>query len=234
MQLKQTQKIRRDFVKLIGKHSSQIQNTSITVEKLSRFLEEVLKTGDILIDRLRLNNSTLRSQRKKLLAEQKQKEEIGEILHEVDFEQLKIENAQFLEIIDTKNQELVRLKLAAGRITQTLNSIKRKLAQVGQESSKILGEIKIREEQISKTNLEIEQVAKEKQKIEVQIEQLKKLMKEYKVPSVMDYVNTVREMRLLKRREKTQNRKFILAKSNLERIRRLGHHLQKTTITQSP
>ncbi|VUZ40052.1 unnamed protein product, partial [Hymenolepis diminuta] len=128
--------------------------------KLSRFLEEVLKTGDILIDRLRLNNSTLRSQRKKLLAEQKQKEEIGEILHEVDFEQLKIENAQFLEIIDTKNQELVRLKLAAGRITQTLNSIKRKLAQVGQESSKILGEIKIREEQISKTNLEIEQVAK--------------------------------------------------------------------------
>ncbi|VUZ40051.1 unnamed protein product, partial [Hymenolepis diminuta] len=35
MQLKQTQKIRRDFVKLIGKHSSQIQNTSITVEKLS-------------------------------------------------------------------------------------------------------------------------------------------------------------------------------------------------------
>lgn len=79
---------------------------------------------DILIDRLRLNNSTLRSQRKKLLAEQKQKEEIGEILHEVDFEQLKIENAQFLEIIDTKNQELVRLKLTAGRITQTLNSIK--------------------------------------------------------------------------------------------------------------
>lgn len=34
------------------------------------------------------------------------------------------------------------------------------MAQVSQESSKILGEIKIREEQISKTNLEIEQVAK--------------------------------------------------------------------------
>lgn len=44
MQLKQTQKIGRDFVKLIGKHSSQAQNTNITVEKLSRYLEEVLKT----------------------------------------------------------------------------------------------------------------------------------------------------------------------------------------------
>lgn len=49
---------------------------------------------------------------------------MGEVLHEVDFEQLKIENAQFLEIIDNKNQELLRLKLTAGRITQTLNGLK--------------------------------------------------------------------------------------------------------------
>ncbi|VDN97038.1 unnamed protein product [Rodentolepis nana] len=226
MQLKHSQKIERDYIKLIEKQTVRAQN-DITAEKLSRFLEEVLKAQDTLVERLRLNNSTLRSRRKKLLTELKQTEEIGEVLHEVDFEQLKIENAQFLEIIDTKNQELVRLKLTAGRITQALNS--RKLAQISQESSKTLVEIKSREEQISKTNLEIEQVEKEKLKIEVLIEQLKKLAKEYKVPTVMDYVNTVQEMRLLKRSEKLQNRKFSLAKTNLERSRRIWHQLRKST-----
>lgn len=49
---------------------------------------------------------------------------MGEVLHEVDFEQLKIENTQFLEIIDGKNRELVRLKSTAGRITQKLNALK--------------------------------------------------------------------------------------------------------------
>nr|CDS28001.1 coiled coil domain containing protein 113 [Hymenolepis microstoma] len=230
MQLKHTQKIERDYVKLIEKQTARAQNGNITAEKLSLFLEEVLKTQDTLVERLRLNNSTLRSRRKKMLTELKQMEEIGEVLHEVDFEQLKIENSQFLEIIDTKNQELVRLKLTAGRITQALNS--RKLAQISQESSKTLMEIKSREEQISKTNLEIEQVEKEKRKIEVLIEQLKKLAKEYKVPTVMDYVTTVQEMRLLKRSEKLQNRKFSLAKTNLERSRRTWHQLRKSTNTQ--
>ena len=48
----------------------------------------------------------------------KQKEEMGEVLHEVDFNQLKIENQQYLEKIDEKNQELLRLKLMAGNTLQ--------------------------------------------------------------------------------------------------------------------
>lgn len=46
----------------------------------------------------------------------------------------------------------------------------------------------------------------------MQIERLKKLISDYRVPSVMDYVDRVREMRLLKRKEKIQNRKYALAK----------------------
>lgn len=53
-----------------------------------------------------------------------QKEEVGEALHEVDFQQLKIENAQFLETIEAKNQELIQLKLASGNTLQILNAYK--------------------------------------------------------------------------------------------------------------
>lgn len=49
---------------------------------------------------------------------------MGEALHEVDFQQLKIENAQFLETIEAKNQELIQLKLASGNTLQVLNTYK--------------------------------------------------------------------------------------------------------------
>ena len=53
-----------------------------------------------------------------------QKEEAGEVRHEVDFEQLKIENKQFSERFEEKNQELLKLKLSAGNTMQVLNTFK--------------------------------------------------------------------------------------------------------------
>lgn len=53
-----------------------------------------------------------------------QKEEMGEVLHEVDFNQLKIENQQYLEKIDDRNKDLLRLKLMAGNVLQVLNTYK--------------------------------------------------------------------------------------------------------------
>ena len=57
----------------------------------------------------------------------KQKEETGDSLLAVDFQQLQIENAQFLERIDTKNKELINAKMKSGKfrvkkiITPTLS-----------------------------------------------------------------------------------------------------------------
>ena len=52
---------------------------------------------------------------------------MGEALHEVDFQQLKIENEQYLEKIDEKNTELMDLKLKASKSLQVLNSYKASL-----------------------------------------------------------------------------------------------------------
>ena len=53
-----------------------------------------------------------------------QKEESGEVRHEVDFKQLKIENKRHSEHYEEKNQELLKLKLTAGNTLQVLNSYK--------------------------------------------------------------------------------------------------------------
>ena len=49
---------------------------------------------------------------------------MGEVLHEVDFNQLKIENSQYLEKVDERNQDLLRLKLMATNVLQVLNTYK--------------------------------------------------------------------------------------------------------------
>lgn len=41
-----------------------------------------------------------------------------QVLHLVDFEQLKIENQQYFERIDGKNKELLQLKLSTGKTVQ--------------------------------------------------------------------------------------------------------------------
>jgi len=55
------------------------------------------------------------------------KEEMGEVLHEVDFSQLKIENKQYLAKIDEKNAEMIKLKKMVGIVTQNLNYRKVKI-----------------------------------------------------------------------------------------------------------
>jgi len=56
----------------------------------------------------------LRGQILKLENQLQHKEEMGEVLHVIDFDQLKIENQQYLEKIEERNNELLKLKLTTG------------------------------------------------------------------------------------------------------------------------
>jgi hypothetical protein len=56
------------------------------------------------------------------LLQLKQKEEMGEALHAIDYDQLQIENKQYLAKIEERNAELIKLKISAGNTILTLNS----------------------------------------------------------------------------------------------------------------
>ena len=73
-------------------------------------------------------NATARAVRGRLEQQLKQKEEMGEVLHVVDFEQLKIENEQYVERMTAKNAELKEIKVTTGRLIQNLNEAKEKLS----------------------------------------------------------------------------------------------------------
>lgn len=64
----------------------------------------------------------------------------------MDFSQLKIENQQYIEKIDERNQELLRLKMMAGSTLQVLNAYKKKLNTLTMELDRIKADIAARHE----------------------------------------------------------------------------------------
>ena len=64
----------------------------------------------------------LQVQVRKMEQQLHQKEDMGEVLHVVDFDQLKIENQQYLDRIEERNTELLRLKATTGKAVQVLTA----------------------------------------------------------------------------------------------------------------
>lgn len=157
-------------------------------ERVTRYFEDKMRTRKALIEKLRLKNSTLKVQKKKLQLQLKQKEEMGEVLHEVDFKQLKIENNQYLEKIDERNQELLKLKHSSGNTLQVLNTFKKKLNNLTMESNRLKLEISQRNELLTKIDNETELVEKEREKAEKINGNLRRQLQDYIVPEVLDYV----------------------------------------------
>lgn len=67
-----------------------------------------------------------------------------QVLHVIDFEQMKIENQQFLEKIEERNAELLKLKLTTGKIVQVLNDYKKKLSDVTARGNWLNCQMKVR------------------------------------------------------------------------------------------
>ena len=85
---KEAYEFKRDIV--VGAENMRTGKTM--AEKITRFMEEQLQRRDNVIGKLRLKNSTFKKQLQKAEALLKQKEEVGDILHYIDFHQLQIEN----------------------------------------------------------------------------------------------------------------------------------------------
>lgn len=99
---------------------------------------------------VRLENIKLKNQLKKKEMELKAKEELGEGLHMIDFEQLKIENQTYNEKIEERNEELMKLKKKINNTVQILTHVKEKLQFVFVENDKEKLNLNVYDEQVKK------------------------------------------------------------------------------------
>ncbi|XP_032139949.1 coiled-coil domain-containing protein 113 isoform X1 [Sapajus apella] len=174
----------KDILKAISKKKGSI----LATQKVMKYIEDMNRRRDNMKEKLHLKNVSLKVQRKKMLLQLRQKEEVGEALHEVDFQQLKIENAQFLETIEARNQELTQLKLSSGNTLQVLSAYKSKLHKAMDMCINLDKEILLRKELLEKIEKEMLQVEEDRAKAEAVNKRLRKQLAKFRAPQVMTYV----------------------------------------------
>ncbi|KAL1515823.1 hypothetical protein AB1Y20_002439 [Prymnesium parvum] len=191
-------------------------------EKAVRYMEEKLRAKGAMAEKLRLKNMTLKTQIQKMEGQLQQKEDMGEVLHVIDFDQLKIENQQYLEKIEERNNELLRLKLTTGNTVQVLNTLKHKLHNLTSESEWLKRETNQRKESLVKITEEISRVEQEKEQAARLDRKLRREENsESNMPQVLDYVSQKGEMYDIERQINALNRKVEIAEMEARRFAQL-------------
>ncbi|KAI8799757.1 hypothetical protein BJ742DRAFT_116273, partial [Cladochytrium replicatum] len=98
---------------------------------------------------VRLENIKLRNKLKRHEQLLRQKEELADGLHLIDFEQLKIENQTYNEKIEERNEELLKLRKKITNIVQVLTHVKEKLQFVQGETVDLKRELRTLDTDVS-------------------------------------------------------------------------------------
>ncbi|XP_006878979.1 PREDICTED: coiled-coil domain-containing protein 113 [Elephantulus edwardii] len=220
------QKAVYDFKKDILKTISKKKGSILATQKVMKYIEDMNRRRDSLKDKLRLKNVSLKVQRKKMLSQLRQKEEVGEALHDVDFQQLKIENAQFLETIEIRNQELIQLKLVSGNSLLILNAYKGKLHHGLEMSVNLDKEMLLRNELLKRIEKETEQAEEDRAKAEFLNKKLRRQLAEYRAPPVMMYVQEKMTNEELEKAIKTWERKVEITEMSLKGYRKAWNKMK--------
>ncbi|XP_008700802.1 coiled-coil domain-containing protein 113 isoform X2 [Ursus maritimus] len=210
-------------------HEAIIEEAEIRWAEVQRAVHEFKK--DILKTISKKKGSILATQKVMKYIEdmnRRRKEEVGEALHDVDFQQLKIENAQFLETIEAKNQELIQLKLVSGNTLQVLSAYKSKLRQAMEMSINLDKEILLRNELLEKIEKETLQVEEDRAKAEAVNRKLRKQLAEFRSPQVMVYVREKILNADLEKTIKTWERKVEIAEMSLKGYRKAWNKMKTT------
>merc|ERR1711988_1859692 len=110
-------------------------------KKVVELFKDQEKEKDEEASRVRLRNINLRMILRKLESSLREKEQLAEGLHLIDFEQLKIENQTLNEKIEERNEELHKLRKKTTTTVQVLTHIKEKLQFVQVENQSLKREL---------------------------------------------------------------------------------------------
>jgi len=212
-----------EFKRDIVTGAENLRTGKTIAEKAIRYMEDKLRAKAATAEKLRLKNTTLKAQIQKMESQLQQKEDMGEVLHVIDFDQLKIENQQYLEKIEERNNELLRLKLTTGNTVQVLNTLKHKLNTLTSESDWLKRETAGRKEALAKISEEISRVEGEKEQAARLNRKLQRETEsESNMPQVLDYVAQKSEEYELQRQVAAWERKIEIADMEEKRYKMIA------------
>ncbi|MEW5300060.1 MAG: hypothetical protein WDW36_003019 [Sanguina aurantia] len=231
MRIAETKKDTYEFKRDIIISAENPRTGKIMGEKMIRFMEDKLRQKDATTDKLRLKNVTIKALISKMEHQLAHKEEMGEVLHLVDFDQLKIENQQYMEKIEERNNELLRLKLSTSRTVQVLNNLKTQLSILVSAGAAIRKQIAERKTELQCFDSDMTAVADERTGAERTVRRLKLEQEDIDSPSIMGYIKLKHEVMELEKQATDWKRKMDILLMERARTRSL---LKSVTITAGP
>ncbi|KAI8588647.1 hypothetical protein BDZ88DRAFT_421182 [Geranomyces variabilis] len=109
--------------------------------KVIEALEAAEERKEAEVVDVRLGNIKLRNRLKRSEGLLRQKEELADGLHLIDFEQLKIENSTHTSKIESRNEDLLKLRKKITTIVQVLTHVKEKLHHTAAETRVLQAEL---------------------------------------------------------------------------------------------
>ena len=144
------------------------------------------READALVKRERVTNARLRRRLARTEEKVKDKEELAAGLFLVDFEQLKIENGSLREKIDSRNDDLVRLRAKTGAQVQTLTHMKEKLQHVKKENERMVRELATLAEESDKKGDHMRRVKAERDRYKKENERMQAASNTVDTPVLLD------------------------------------------------
>jgi hypothetical protein len=189
------------------------------MERLLKYFEGRSSKHDVTLSKVREKARVALQQVTKAQQQLRQREDVGEALHAIDFDQLKIENHQFNERIEQKNAELVELKGTTTRTVQTLNALTERLNKLLLEQTQLRKDLRLRQEHVEKVSTEVVAVRGEGAAAQAKNAALKVQHESVKVPKVEDYIAQKSEEYELKKAVTNWRRKVEIATGHTKVMR---------------
>lgn len=190
--------------------------TALVVRK---FFEDHAKQQETHTERLRAKAKTLRATLSKQDQHHRSRGELGDALQAIDFDQLKIENQQFLERIEEKNAELVKLKVSTGLTVHEMNLTNESLVHVTADQQWLKKEIAAREAHLGRIQSESSTVESERSQASRTHRALVQQHSSVRVPKVSAYLAVKVEQDALERATANWHRKVDIAEGQRKVLR---------------
>lgn len=230
LRMNETKKDAYDFRRDIVISSQQNKSHNNLGEKLKRFITDKLKSKGGVLKKYKSKNQSLQQQISKLQEQLKiSTSQSGDSFHVIDLEQLKIQNAQYNQIILERNKELLKLKMNTGKTVQQLNSFKQELTKQTKKTKVLENNIVDRENLLVKLEEELTSVNKEFTKQSKLLNANKQKIQNADIPHVIDYVKQKQNQHKVDSALKSYQRKLEIAEKSAIGARRIlkMHHQQR-------
>jgi chromosome segregation ATPase len=192
----------------------------INGDDLLKWYDHMIKDKDAKIGKLRLKRDSMKSQIARTHARLQQKQELGEKLQQVDYDQLQINNEGFQQEITELSKKLADFQKMSSSVVSKLNAARTKLAAEEKVVRVIEQGIKQKRAAIGKYEKETEAVDDDHKKLLVNNEDITTKKSEFRVPEVADYIEKKAKVYELAKVIRNWERKVQLAEMNIKRLKK--------------